>query len=32
MEAFVRVLDEGFAVHAEDQGNRIVLTGKANPR
>jgi transmembrane sensor len=32
VEAFVRVLDEGFAVHAEDQGNRIVLTGKANPR
>lgn len=28
IDAFVRVLEEGFAVRAEDQGNRIVLTGK----
>jgi transmembrane sensor len=32
VEAFVRVLEEGFRVHAEDQGNRIVLTGKASQR
>jgi transmembrane sensor len=32
MEAFVRVLEEGFPVRAEDQGNRIVLTGKASRR
>lgn len=28
IDAFIRVLEEGFAVRAEDQGNRIVLTGK----
>jgi len=32
VEAFVRVLEEGFPVRAEDQGNRIVLTGKASQR
>jgi transmembrane sensor len=31
VEAFVRVLEEGFPVRAEDQGNRIVLTGKGEP-
>jgi transmembrane sensor len=30
VDAFVRVLEEGFPVRAEDQGNRIVLTGKAS--
>lgn len=32
VDAFVRVLEEGFPVRAEDQGNRIVLTGKASQR
>jgi transmembrane sensor len=27
VDAFVRVLEQGFPVHAEDEGNRIVLTG-----
>jgi len=29
VEAFVRVLEEGFSVRADDQGNRILLTGKS---
>jgi transmembrane sensor len=32
VEAFVRVLEEGFPVHVQIDGDRIVLTGKASPR
>jgi transmembrane sensor len=32
VDAFVRVLEQGFPVRAEDQGNRIVLTAKASQR
>jgi transmembrane sensor len=32
VEAFVRVLEQGFLVHAEDEGNRIVLTGMEGQR
>jgi len=31
VDAFVRVLEKGFPVRAETQGDRIVLTGKAPP-
>jgi transmembrane sensor len=32
VDAFVNVLERGFPIRADDQGNRIVLTGKARER